>query len=37
MSDPDAAWPEPVAGEWYQVAIGKKRRVVGRLSRPANG
>jgi tyrosyl-tRNA synthetase len=36
VSDPDAAWPEPVAGEWYQVAIGKKRRVVGRLSRTAN-
>jgi tyrosyl-tRNA synthetase len=28
----DAALPQPIAGEWYQVAVGKKTRRVGRLN-----
>jgi tyrosyl-tRNA synthetase len=32
-SDPNAAVPEPIAGEWLEVRIGKKRREVGRLVR----
>jgi hypothetical protein len=25
--------PEPIAGEWLEVRIGKKRREIGRLQR----
>jgi len=32
ISDADAPLPEPIAGEWYQVAVGKKRRSVGRVA-----
>jgi tyrosyl-tRNA synthetase len=31
MTDPAAGLPEPVAGRWWWVALGRKRRAVGRL------
>jgi tyrosyl-tRNA synthetase len=33
VADPGAEVPEPIAGEWLEVRIGKKRRAVGRLVR----
>ncbi len=33
VSDPSAALPEPVAGRWWEVRVGKRRRVIGRLDR----
>jgi tyrosyl-tRNA synthetase len=33
VADHDAAVPPPIHGEWFQVAIGKKTRRVGRLAR----
>jgi tyrosyl-tRNA synthetase len=32
VSDPDAR-PEPIAGEWLDVRIGKRRREIGRARR----
>jgi tyrosyl-tRNA synthetase len=33
VTDPDAAVPELIAGEWLDVKIGKRRREIGRLKR----
>jgi len=33
VTDPASAVPEPIAGEWYEVRVGKRRREVGRLAR----
>jgi len=32
IRDPAAAMPEPIAGEWWEVRIGKRRREIGRLA-----
>jgi tyrosyl-tRNA synthetase len=32
ITDPAAPLPEPIAGEWWDVRIGKRRREIGRLS-----
>ena len=34
ISDPGAALPDPIAGEWWDVRIGKRRREIGRRARP---
>jgi tyrosyl-tRNA synthetase len=34
ITDPAAPLPEPIAGEWWDVRIGKRRREIGRLARP---
>jgi tyrosyl-tRNA synthetase len=31
ITDPVAAVPEPIAGEWLEVRLGKRRREIGRL------
>ena len=33
ISDPAAPMPAPIAGEWWDVRIGKRRREIGRLTR----
>jgi tyrosyl-tRNA synthetase len=33
INDPAASVPEPVAGEWLEVRLGKRRREIGRLVR----
>jgi tyrosyl-tRNA synthetase len=33
IADPTSPAPEPMAGEWWQVAVGKRRRRVGRMVR----
>ncbi|HXG26567.1 MAG TPA: tyrosine--tRNA ligase [Candidatus Binatia bacterium] len=33
LTDPNAPLPEPIAGEWWDVRIGKRRRQIGRLAR----
>lgn len=33
LSDPAGPMPEPIAGEWWEVRIGKRRREIGRLAR----
>ncbi|HEX5590854.1 MAG TPA: tyrosine--tRNA ligase [Candidatus Limnocylindrales bacterium] len=33
LRDPAAPLPEPIAGEWWEVRIGKRRREIGRLGR----
>jgi tyrosyl-tRNA synthetase len=33
LSDPTVALPDPIAGEWWEVRIGKRRREIGRLAR----
>lgn len=33
IADPAAPVPAPIAGEWYEVRLGKRRREVGRLVR----
>jgi tyrosyl-tRNA synthetase len=33
ITDPAAPLPEPIAGEWWDVRIGKRRREIGRLAR----
>ena len=33
IADPAAAVPEPIAGEWLEVRLGKRRREIGRLVR----
>ena len=33
VTDPAAPLPEPIAGEWWDVRIGKRRREIGRLTR----
>jgi len=32
VTDPASGVPEPIAGEWYEVRVGKRRREVGRLA-----
>jgi tyrosyl-tRNA synthetase len=32
ITDPAAALPDPIAGEWWDVRIGKRRREIGRLA-----
>jgi tyrosyl-tRNA synthetase len=33
ITDPAAAMPAPIAGEWWDVRIGKRRREIGRVAR----
>ena len=33
LTDPAAPLPDPIAGEWWEVRIGKRRRELGRLAR----
>ncbi len=33
ISDPAAPMPAPIAGEWWDVRIGKRRREIGRVTR----
>jgi len=33
ITDPAAVMPAPIAGEWWDVRIGKRRREIGRLNR----
>ncbi len=33
VTDPAAAMPEPIAGEWYEVRVGKRNRSVVRVTR----
>ena len=33
ITDPAAAMPAPIAGEWWDVRIGKRRREIGRAKR----
>ena len=30
VTDPAAVLPEPIAGQWWDVRIGKRRREIGR-------
>jgi hypothetical protein len=32
ITDPEAPVPEPIAGEWLEVRLGKRRREIGRLA-----
>jgi tyrosyl-tRNA synthetase len=33
IADPEAPVPSPIAGEWLEVRIGKRRREIGRCTR----
>jgi len=34
ITDPAAAVPAPIAGEWLEVRLGKRNRAVVRVTRP---